>query len=243
MYRIGKSFLLIFLASSLIAQDRQAIQVKIDQISGEVLVRRGIEEFWQPVSLGILIKDVDTILTGENGKVILKLEDGTLFTLGPNSILDIADLRKITERQLFLFLVKGKVNRLEKRPQKTELRLGKVSVVHGDNRDIIDNDSLVALESWGPVINGALALYHHQYYTNTILKLNKILDTGLPQQKSCEAYFYLGRSFEAINKPGQAIDAYQIVVNNCAEENTEWKKSAAEAIEILKHDRSISNDK
>ncbi len=234
MFKIRLFYLLTFLAVLPLVQNGRAMEAEIVRISGEVTVRRGVEESWQPLSLGILIKDVDTILTGEKGEVVLELEDGQTFTLGPNSILDIADLRRITERQLFLYLVKEKMSRVEKHNQKTELRLGKVSVVHGENRDTAAVDSsYLPAESWTPVINGALALYRQEYYRNAIIKLNKILDGGLPEERQCEVYSYLGRSFEAINKPGQAIDAYQIVVNDCGEEHTAWIESARESIDRL----------
>jgi hypothetical protein len=234
MHMIKLYYWLTTLAIFILVQTNRADEVKIAKVSGEVRVRRGVETTWHPVSVGIFIKDVDTILTGEKGKVVLELENGNTFVLSSNSILDVADLRKITDRQLFLYLVKSKVNQLEKHPEKTELRLGKVSVVHGENRDTTAIDQIsVPAESWTPIINGALALYQQQYYPNAIMKLNKILDAGLPRERWCEAYFYLGHSFEAINKPGQAIDAYQIVVDECADSNPERAGSARASIERL----------
>ncbi len=235
MYKIKFTFVLIFLASLSLVQSSPAVEAQIVRMSGEVLVRRGVEETWRPVSLGIFIKDIDTILTGEKGEVVLNLAEGTTFVLGPNSILDISDLQQISERQLFLYLIKEKVNRVEKHTRKTELRLGKVSVVHGEKRDVSTASPAISPASWTPVINGALALYRQEYYPNAVIKLNKILDAGLPEERGCEVHFYLGRSFEAVHNPGQAIDAYQTVVDQCKEdENAAWTEPAREAIVRLK---------
>ncbi len=241
MSKIKIIHLLIPLALFLM-QTASAMEVKISRLSGEVQVRRGLDETWQPVSLGIFIKEVDTILTGEKGEVVLDLGNGVTFTLGPNSILDVSDLRKITERQLFLYLVKEKVNRVEKHQQKTELRLGKVSVVHGANLDTAGTTPVVTPESWTPVVNGALALFRQDYYPNAIIKFHKILDSGLPEQRRCEVFFYLGRAFEAMSRPGQAIEAYRAALDDSSEKNAEWTKPSREAVERLKQQQRAAID-
>ena len=91
MSKIKIIHLLIPLLALFLMQTASAMEVKIAHLSGEVQVRRGLDETWQPVSLGIFIKEVDTILTGEKGEVVLDLGNGATFTLGPNSILDVSD--------------------------------------------------------------------------------------------------------------------------------------------------------
>lgn len=214
-----------------------ATAVKILSFSGEVKVRYGVEETWHPAAAGMMLKEIDTILTGEASTVVLETAEGSTFRLGSYAILDIADLRKITEREMFLYLMSQKVNQIPARDEKTRLRIGNVSVVHGESKAgssnrAAEDDS----QDWLQEINGARALYDQRYYPNTIVKLHKIL-IKYPIISDCGAiHFYLGRAFEALNKSGQANDAYQaalerIEIGNC--ENAESKQRADEARKAL----------
>jgi len=214
------------------------MEVKIIKISGEVKIRHGVEEFWQAASLGIILKDIDSILTGENGEVTLQVDEGRQFHLGPNSILDIADLREISEQELFLYLVKSKLGKVDKRNGKTPLRIGNVSVVHGAYQDTAQQEvTQTSLETEEQLKNGIRALYTQHYYPNTILKINKsIEDQNVPDQCG-ELHYYLGSSFEKLDKPGQAIDAFEKAVQqgksgNCT--GIEWAEKAENSLLRLK---------
>ena len=215
---------------------------KIIRFSGEVKIRRGVEESWQPASVGILLEDIDTILTGANGIVVLQTSDGINFELRNNSILDISDLRKISEKELFLYLMSQKVKNIEPPEGKTKLRIGNVSVVHGESKAESENTSGNDLQPEFLVqeTNGARALYDQKFYPNTVIKLYKILNKYNSIQDKGEINLYLGKSFEALNHPGQAIDAYQSVINSYQGQNQiradeqKWIDEAQQAIERLK---------
>ena len=88
--------------------------------------------------------------------------------------------------------------------------------------------------------NGAKALFLHKYYPNAIVKFHGILQK-YPDTNTCgEIQLYLGRSFEAINENGRALDAFETVIeaqntNNCASSlSAAWKQEAALAIQRLK---------
>ena len=66
--------------------------------------------------------------------LILVNQEGQRFTLDANSILDISDLRKIQERELFLYLMTQKVDKLKIQEKSTKIRIGNVSVVHGNSK-------------------------------------------------------------------------------------------------------------
>ena len=111
-----------------------ATQVKIVNISGEVKIRRGVEETWEDAARGMVLKEIDTIQTGEGAEVTLEINSSESFKLRENSILDISDLRKISEKEMLLFLMSKKIQKIEPRKQKTPLRVGNVSVVHGESK-------------------------------------------------------------------------------------------------------------
>ncbi|MBN1466209.1 hypothetical protein JXA02_10625, partial [candidate division KSB1 bacterium] len=104
--------------------------VTVERTAGEVMVRRGLDEQWLTVRKGMLLEDIDTIQTGE-GTVVLKMPDGSTFTMGSLSIVDISDLRKISRQEMFIFLMSQKVQKIAPRQGTSELIVPNVSSVHG----------------------------------------------------------------------------------------------------------------
>lgn len=221
-----------------------AMRVKIISLSGEVKVRRGVEETWHTATIGMLLEEIDTILTGKGATVMLEIFDKEIFKIGSNAFLDIGDLRKISEKELFLFLMSNKVNKIEPRKQKTQLRVGNVSVIHGESKADSESTSIeerVNEDKWVQELNGAKDLYQGEYYSNAIVKLVKILAKYSNIQDCGKINFYLGKSFEAINKNGQAIDAYQAVIDRQKNQDCEnvdaktWLNESQKAIERLRN--------
>jgi len=209
------SFLVILMLLFLAAHSAYA-GAKIIKISGDVKVRRGVEEAWQNATIGMLLEDIDSILTGANSEAVLVTADGVNFKLGESSTLDISDLRKITRQEMFLYLMSKKVQKIEPGTGTTKLRIGNVSVVHGESKT--KSDSVPVGQSnpnfWTTEKNGAIALHDQQFYPNSIIKIHKILDKYNSIQDGGELHFYLGKSFEKIENTGQAIDAYQVAIKS-----------------------------
>lgn len=188
-----------------------AHEAKIVKIKGNVKVRRGLEETWQTASRGMNLDIIDSILILE-GEAKLEIHDGLTFKLGSNSMLDIADLRKITRKEMFLYLMAEKVDKIPQRNEKTKLKIGNVSVVHGAKATTSTSENINLSKKWQQELNGAKALFDQDYYPNTIVKLHKIRKKYPETKDFGEIHFYLGKAFEQLDESGQAIDAYQIAL-------------------------------
>jgi hypothetical protein len=232
------SLLFVMCCSLLIVYDAEA-SVKIHAAAGDVQVRRGMEETWQPAKVGMSLKEIDTILVGEGGRTTLELDNSVQFTLGSMSILDIGDLRSITERELFLFLMSEKVSNIETTGKDPKLHIEKVSVVRADNKNnpsttgrTIGTGDMSSME-----INGAKALYEQDYYPNAIMKLHRILKKTITKEAVINAHFYLGKSFERIDENGRALDAYKATLRYLEEygiDNSSIERSSHAAVERLR---------
>lgn len=215
--KISLTFLFIAILMSFSALEAQ---VRITDLKGDVKIRKGMEETWRPAELGKLLDEIDTILTGnDNSSAKIVLVDGANFELGSNSYLDIIDLRKISENEMMLFLMSQKVKNIEPRNQKTPLRVGNVSVVHGESKSNSgqQTEQNINFDWYKKETNGARALYANEMYTNAVIKLNKIKVKYAGIENCAEINYYLGQSFEALNQNGQAIDAYEIAINTIME--------------------------
>ena len=214
------------------------MEAKIVRLSGEVKIRRGIEEVWHPAAVEMILKEIDTITTGEGGEVLLQIDEGPTFRLGANAILDIADLKKITEQELFLYLTRQKVDQLKPGKGRRPLRTGNVSAVHGEDKSADQTKPEHTGIPWTPETNGAKALLEQAYYTNAILKLHKIAQRYPAIEKCREFHCSLGQAFEALNEPGQAIDAYETALaaenNGDCSESDDWEQAAQEGLKRLK---------
>ena len=212
------------------------ISVKIIEMKGSVKIRFGLEETWKPAFVGLFLEDMDTILAGENSLVVLQFENGNTFTLGSFAMLDIGDLRRIIEKELFLYLMSKKVEQIETQDEKTPLLIGNVSVVRGESKIDSDSSLNISLKStwveWE--INGALSLYKQQYYPNTVVKLYKVLEKYESYEDCGKIFYYIARSLEQLEMDGQAIDAYQSVIDAYFKQKCDGEVSQARVEESRK---------
>ncbi|MBN1155910.1 hypothetical protein JXB12_13410 [candidate division KSB1 bacterium] len=205
----------LFLLLNLLFVNRSltAIQVTILKINGEVQIRKGVEETWIRAREGMILEDIDSIMTGVGSSAELSLTGHTLFRLASNAMLDVTDLRDITEQELFLYIMEQKLKKIEPASSKTKLRIGNVSVVHGESQS---NGQIDPADQhpdfWIQEKNGAIALYEQDYLTNSIVKIYKTLEIYPNIQDCGEMHLYLGKSFEALHKKGQAIESYMIAM-------------------------------
>ncbi|MCA9733453.1 hypothetical protein KC799_15055 [candidate division KSB1 bacterium] len=209
-------FLLAFLTTQFLFAGNAA---RIAEMSGEVKVRRGLDEHWQAAKPGMDLDALDTILTGEKSEVRLSLDGEVNFILGANAILDISDLRRISRQELFLIITSEKIESLPARKSPGSLRINNVNVLHGAKKNDSERPELNPKieQEWQQHRNGGIDLLQQDFYTNAIIKFHKTLKTYV-QVKDCgEIYFYLGQAFEALENEGQALQAY----SNSISENNE----------------------
>lgn len=186
--------------------------VEISSIKGEVQVRRGLDEHWSDAQKGMLLEEIDTIQTGE-GTVVLKKQDGSTFTMGSLSILDISDLRTITRQEMFLFVMSQKVQKMAPRRQPSTLTAPNISSVHGEKKSTTERvQQAEEIRSWQRELNTVKAMLNQAYYTNSVVKLHKVLGRYTDLDDCGAVNLYLGKSFEQLDEPGQAVDNYQIAM-------------------------------
>ncbi|MDZ7721738.1 MAG: hypothetical protein U5R06_02650 [candidate division KSB1 bacterium] len=228
--RLYKYLLILFLPGALVRLAYPA--VTIENLKGDVRVRRGMSETWESARQGEELDLMDTILTGE-GRVVLERSDGLSFTLGSNSILDISELRSISRREMFLYVMSQKVQNI-KTGDSTKLQNPNVSAVHGEEKSVHLGQT-VDLEKWRLELNAARAMLDQALYPNSVIKCHKILNRYSDIQDCGTVSYTLARSFDQLDEPGQAIDHYQkaIAQSQSCQRSKEWEDKARQAIDRL----------
>ncbi len=232
-------FIGLVLVSPLVAH--ASMSVKIAQVHGEVKVRRGVEEKWERAGVGMLLEEIDTIMALEGAEVVLDFGERATFRLGGNAILDIADLRVITERELFLLLMSEKIGKLKPREGKIPLRIGEVSAVRGGPFQKADSHATKSeTPRWRMEANAAQALHEQNFLTNAALKFHRV-KAAFPQRGDCGVVSYeLAQTFEALKQSGKARDEYQSALEEMKAQNCEGNIAQAritqtqEALQRLK---------
>ncbi|MBN2201740.1 hypothetical protein JW777_07300 [bacterium] len=224
--------------------------VLVETVHGDVRVRRGLEENWSKARPGMPLEALDTVWSGEASETVLRLEDGTRFTLGGNAILDIGDLRRITEKQMFLFLMSRKVEGLAASDSSRPIRIANVSVVRGARRgDRTDmaSEGAAGNAGWVREKNGAQALNNAGLTPNAVIRLCRILERYPGLKDGGEIHWMLGRAFESMNQPGRAMEAYRTAlerIDSAPEDrtlNAERRTGIEAALGRLKNFSASSN--
>ena len=206
--------------------------VTVKSVRGDVRVRRGLAETWTPVRTGDLLRAVDTIRSGEAAEAVLNLEGGVTFRLGVMSILDIGDLRRITERELFLYVMSEKVRKLpETEPGKLEIT--RVSVVRAEDRSESPTSDAVQTPDLEPLeFNGAKALFDQAFVTNAALKTHRLLERYPDSSRRVKSWMLLGACYERLGQPGRALEAYRAAEESApSEEDARQASQAASRLE------------
>jgi hypothetical protein len=213
MFSFNQLLTIACLCLSVLSRDQvQAAFFEIVKSTGSVQVRRGLDEQWLLTHNGAVLREMDSIATGPESQVTLHSSEGTAFTLGANAMIDMADLRRITEQEMFLFIMSQKIEKLAAPGKKTGLEIGSVSVIHGDNK-AVDATARVDAVALVKEMNGAQALQQQRFFTNAVVKYHKLLPQDRQPLRQSLIRYELGCCFEQLQQPGQALDAFQTAQN------------------------------
>ena len=117
------------LVSSVLGQD-----VAVHKIQGDVRVRHGVAESWNRVALGDVLKPDDTMKTGLKGAALLVVNGGKRITLPSEVIVDVSDIRDLTQEELMLKLTMEKVRASSYQWKSNEMNIPNAVILHGPNR-------------------------------------------------------------------------------------------------------------
>ncbi|NOY05511.1 MAG: hypothetical protein GXO82_02570 [Chlorobi bacterium] len=182
----------------------RANTVTVVSIKGYAEVRRGMSERWIMLHVGDVLKPEDTIRTGEDAEVTLKV-GLSMFSLPSFAILDVGDIRHLGRNDLLLKLAMEEIRGLpDSRPSTGNAT---PTVMHGRSRGSSSSYPVTYSEIGIMRLEGARALFRHKYYETTILTVKSTLHRyGL--RNPLAARRLVARAFERLGLVQQAIDEY-----------------------------------
>ncbi len=185
----------------------------MQRLQGEVAVRHGVTEVWTNVAVGDVLRPDDTMKTGKKGTAVLTAPVGSTgsvkrITLPPEVIVDLSDVRELTQEELMLKLTMERVRASSYQWKSDELHIPNAAVVHGEDRSggapLADNDPQSGMLQW----NGARVLFDNGFYSTCALKAMELFRLYPSVGAKLENHLMAAEALEKASLRGEALSEY-----------------------------------
>lgn len=186
--------------------------VTLQKAQGEVMLRAGVTESWTRAIPGEALSPDATVRTGKQSSATLFIPSkAKKITLPPEVMVDISDIRELTQEELMLKLTMEKVRATSYEWKNKELRMPNTTVVHGSSKaggeEAPDADSRQGVLE----LNGARVLYDNSFYSTSALKSLDVL-RRFPALDGFENRMLIAQALEKAELKGEAINEYSSIL-------------------------------
>jgi hypothetical protein len=207
MKAVGMVALLMLLVSVAVAGG-----IQVQRMQGDVSVRQGVTEVWTRVAVGDVLRPDDTMKTGLKGSAVLMVSmgNGTFkrISLPPEVIVDMSDIRELSQDELMLKLTMEKVRSSPYEWKNEDLQVPNAAVIHGTDKSTgsaaLENDPAVGLMQ----LNGTRVLYENGYYSTCALKAMEVFRFHPSLAGRFENRLLVAEALERTRLRGEAINEY-----------------------------------
>ncbi|MBI5471459.1 MAG: hypothetical protein HY961_03850 [Ignavibacteriae bacterium] len=184
-------------------------QIVLQKVQGDVTVRAGVTETWSKLSAGHSLNPDATVKTGaQSSAVILLPSSNKKISLPPEVIVDISDIRELTQEELMLKLTMEKVRASSYQWKGRELNLPNETAMHGDPKDqkqaLSETDPKVGVMEMNGIKR---VLFDNGFYSTSALKALDVL-RRYPALKKFENRLLIAESLEKSNLKSEALNEY-----------------------------------
>lgn len=207
---------LVLFCSVALGATSVAGEIVVQRLQGDVSVRQGVTEVWNRIAAGDVLRPDDTMKTGAKGSAVLLVgrESGETkrITLPPEVIVDMSDIRDLTQEELMLKLTMEKVRSSSYQWKNDELHIPNATVVHGASAASevppAQNDPAVGVFQ----LNGTRVLFENGFYSTCALKSMEVfrLYPGLGQ--IFENRLLVAEALEKARLRGEALNEYGLLL-------------------------------
>lgn len=204
---------MVLVAALMLNITARAEGITVLKSQGDVRVRHGVAEEWNRVVPGDVLRPHDTMRTGPDGSAVLAVRNegsgaSTRLALPTQVIVDMSDIRDLTQEELMLKLTMAKVRASSQEWKNGELRIPNAAVVHGEDRSAggpaPENDRQVGQL----LLNGARVLFDNGFYASTVLRALEVFRMHPVLSGVFDHRFMLAQAMERANLRGEALAEY-----------------------------------
>ncbi len=206
------------LAIVLGAATLQGGEIVVQKVQGDVQVRQGVTEAWQAVAPGDVLKPDDTMRTGPRGSAVILLPAASAqnsprrITLPPDVMVDIADVRELSQEELMLKLAMEKVRSSSYTPANDGLNIPNASVVHGTDKAAggVPPENSIAVGILQ--LNGTRVLFDNGFYPTCALKALEVFRLFPPLAERVDNRLLVAEALERAHLRGEALSEYGAIL-------------------------------
>lgn len=193
-------------------------EIVVQKTQGEVSVRHGVTEVWVTVAPGDILRPDDTMKTGKKGSAMIALSpaEGTggsarTVSLPGEVIVDMSDVRDLTQEELMLKLTMEKVRASSYQWKSDDLQIPSAAVVHGSDRSsdqaLRENDPATGVLQ----LNGAHVLYANGFYATCALKGMEVFRHYPALATRFQNRMMVAEALEKASLRGEAMNEYAAI--------------------------------
>jgi hypothetical protein len=199
--------LIVILIALTCSQSLAGTGITVKRVKGAAEVRRGVSEEWVRVKAGIALGPENTIKTARNASLTI-LAEGRKLNVPELTVLDVGDLREMSQEELLLKLAMADVRVAPPRDESGETVIPNTTIVHGKNMAVPQITASNQKDFRDMQVRGTKLLYDYGFYPTCILKAKQTM-LYYPELKSrFEFRCMIANALEKMKLKGEAIGEY-----------------------------------
>jgi hypothetical protein len=195
-------------------------EIIVQKIRGDVSVRHGVTEVWVSVAPGDILRPDDTMKTGKRGSAMIVLSpaqgapgSARSVSLPGDVIVDMSDVRDLTQEELMLKLTMEKVRASSYQWKSDDLQIPSAAVVHGSegspDQSLHESDPATGVLQ----LNGAHVLFANGFYATCALKGMEVFRHYPPLAQQFRGRMMVAEALEKASLRGEAMNEYAAISN------------------------------
>lgn len=204
---------------------------KIIGTKGEVYARHGMNEGWTAIVTGDLLRADDSIELNDESSATILYDGSAKITLPENTIIDLSDLRVLSQGDLLMKLAMENVRAIPDRDVIRELNIQKVTSVHGEKKGEPARAFRPDSASGEKRLNGCRVLYRNGYYATCALRAKQVFRLHPHLAEDIDARIMVASSFEKMKLDKEAVEEYGAALQRSRAE--EQKSALTKKIESI----------
>jgi len=205
-----KRFVLVLALAFVTAQARGE-GITVQSLKGEVSVRHGVTESWTHVGAGDLLRPHDSMKTGGTGTAVLSvvMSTGTkAVSLPPEVIVDMSDIRDLSQEELMLKLTMEKVRGSDYQWNESDPAIPNAGVIHGTRKGSAPELNENELRTGRMQLNGARVLFENGFFSTCVLRSMEVFRLYPALNTSFEDRLRVAQALERARLRGEALSEY-----------------------------------
>jgi hypothetical protein len=183
--------------------------ILLQKAQGTVEVRAGVTETWTKAFAGDSLRPDATLKTGKQSSALIVLAStNRKISLPPEVMVDISDIRELTQEELLLKLTMEKVRSSSYEWKSKDMNLPNITPVHGDPKDkkasILDINPIDGEQQ----MKGTVVLYENGFYSTSALRAMDVLRRYPVLRKKFENCLLVPQALEKSNLKNEALNEY-----------------------------------